>query len=249
MNKLFAGVAAIATLLTVPAYAADMPVKAPPPPPVPVWSWTGLYIGLEGGAGWADTQQTDTAGTTSGPYHQSGGLFGGTIGYNRQINNVVLGAEADMSWAGIDGSVILPGLCTAGGGTVCFTNMHWLNTDRVRLGVAFGNNGVSWMPYITGGLAGAEIQSGQLSCSTPIPGAIASCGTHDEWAGVVGGGVEAMFARNWSAKIEYLHTDFGTHTFYTVVIPVNARESNVNIVRVGLNYHFNWGGPTPMWTK
>jgi outer membrane immunogenic protein len=245
MKKSILGLVAIGALIAGPAMAADlrMPVKAPPAPIAPAYSWTGFYLGIEGGGGWADTQQTDTAGTTSGVYHQSGGLIGGTIGYNWQVNNVVFGAEADMSWSGIDGSVSLPTLCTAGMGTNCFTNMDWLNTDRLRLGLAFGNNGVSWMPYITGGLAGAGIHAGQQSCSTPIVGAIASCGSRTEWGGVIGGGIEAMFAPNWSAKIEYLHTDFGTHTFYTVVIPVNVTEKNVNIVRAGVNYHFNFGGP------
>ncbi len=47
-----------------------------------------------------------------------------------------------------------------------------------------------------------------------------------------------MLAQHLSAKLEYLYTDFGTHTFYTVVIPVSAAERNVNIVRFGFNYHF-----------
>jgi outer membrane immunogenic protein len=245
MKKSLIGLVAVGALIAGPAMAADMqmPVKAPPAPVAPVYSWTGFYLGIEGGGGWADTQQTDTAGTTSGPYRQSGGLVGGTVGYNWQVSNVVFGVEADMSWTDIDGSVSLPTLCTAGQGTVCFTNMDWLNTDRARLGLAFGTSGVNWLAYITGGAAGAEIHSGQESCNTPIPGALASCGTRTEWAGVYGGGIEAMFAQNWSVKVEYLHTDFGTHTFYTVFIPVSARESNVNIVRAGINYHFNWPGP------
>ncbi len=236
MKKALLGIAAIAAMIGTPALAADMPVKAPPPPPAPTWSWAGFYIGPEAGGGWAHSQQTDTGGTTSGPYNQSGGLAGGTIGYNWQRNNVVFGLEADMSWAGIDGSVSLPGLCTAGSGTVCFTNMHWLNTDRARLGVTSPSG--QFLFYVTGGVAGASIQGGQESCSTPVFGAIASCGRRTEWAPVGGVGVEAMLAPKWSAKVEYLHTSFDTHTFYTVFIPVNVTENNVNILRVGVNYHF-----------
>jgi len=33
------------------AYAADMPVKAPAAPP-PAPTWTGWYIGINGGGGW-----------------------------------------------------------------------------------------------------------------------------------------------------------------------------------------------------
>jgi outer membrane immunogenic protein len=56
-----------------------------------------------------------------------------------------------------------------------------------------------------------------------------------------------LFAPNWSAKIEYLYADFGNATAvgYTPVggRAVSATERNVNIVRAGINYHFNWGGP------
>jgi outer membrane immunogenic protein len=69
-------------------------------------------------------------------------------------------------------------------------------------------------------------------------GQVASCGTRTEWAPTVGAGIEAMLAPHWSAKVEYLYTSFGTHTFYTVFIPVNVKENNVNIVRAGINYHF-----------
>lgn len=215
------------------ANAADMALKAPPPPAAPAWNWSGFYLGIEGGGGWARSQQTDTAGGTSGRYNQSGGLFGVTGGYNWQNGNVVAGIEGDLSWAGINGSVTLP-VCTAGSGSVCFTNMRAFDTIRGRLGVTSGQ----FLFYVTGGAAGANIRAGQQSCSTPVLGAIASCGTRNEWAPTVGVGIEAMLAQHWSAKVEYLYTSFGTHTFYTVFIPVNVTENNVNIVRAGINYHF-----------
>jgi outer membrane immunogenic protein len=232
MKKLLIAGAALAALIGTPALAADMALKAPPAPIAPMYSWAGFYLGVEGGGGWAKSRQTDTFGVTSGDYNQSGGLAGGTIGYNWQVNNFVFGGEADMSWAHINGSTS-PVTCAA---PSCFTNMRWLNTDRARLGVLVGAQN-QFLLYVTGGLAGAEIKSGQASCVTP-PGAIAICGTKTEWAGVGGAGVEAMIAPHWSAKVEYLYTNFGTHTFYTVVIPVNVKESNVNIVRAGVNWHF-----------
>jgi len=239
-RKLF-GVVGVSSLIISAslsvAAAADMPLKAPPAPmPSPAWNWSGFYVGLEGGVGTARTKQTDTLGVTTGTYNQTGGLAGGTIGYNWQMNRMVFGLEGDMSWAGIDGSVNLPGTCTAGSGTVCFTNLRWLNTDRVRIGVTTPSN--QFLFYVTGGLAGADIRAGQESCSTPVPGATASCGTRTAWAPVGGAGIEAMLAPKWSAKVEYLYTNFGTRTFYTVVIPVNAEEKNVNIFRAGVNYHF-----------
>ncbi len=147
------------------------------------------------------------------------------------MNHVVFGLEADLSWTGINGSVTLPTLCSAGGGSACFTNMQWLNTDRARLGITWNQ----FLVYVTGGLAGASIRDGQQSCATPIAGA--SCGTQTEWAGTIGGGVEAYVAPKWSVKVEYLYADFGTKQSYTVVIPVNVSEK-VNILRAGINYHF-----------
>jgi outer membrane immunogenic protein len=234
MKRVLMGIVS-ALILAAPlsaANAADMALKAAPPP-APAWNWSGFYLGVEGGGGWAKSQQTDTSGVTSGSYNQSGGLFGGTIGYNWQSGNIVAGLEADLSWAHINGSVTSAVLCSVGGGATCFTNMRWLNTDRARIGVTSGQ----FLFYVTGGAAGASIRSGQAPCGLTFVGQIASCGTRTEWAPTVGVGVEAMLAKHWSGKIEYLYTSFGTHTLYTVAIPVNVTENNVNIVRAGVNYH------------
>ena len=50
MNRLTLAFAAASALITAPALAADLPVKAPPPyiPPV---TWSGFYIGVQGGGG------------------------------------------------------------------------------------------------------------------------------------------------------------------------------------------------------
>ncbi len=54
MKKFLLGSVALAAVIAGPAMAADMPLKAPPPPPV--FSWTGCYVGIEGG-GRLGTQQ------------------------------------------------------------------------------------------------------------------------------------------------------------------------------------------------
>jgi outer membrane immunogenic protein len=52
----------------------------------------------------------------------------------------------------------------------------------------------------------------------------------------VGGGVEAMLASRWSAKLEYLY--MGTPS--TSLAPgINSSEStSSNLFRIGVNYHF-----------
>jgi outer membrane immunogenic protein len=224
MKTIFAIAAAVGLLsFTAAANAADMPARMPTkaaPMMAPVYNWTGIYIGINGGGGWGRTSQTDTTGATSGNYNQSGGVGGGTLGYNYQLNNIVLGVEGDWDWANINGSSSAVG-CTP----TCYTNLRWLATARGRLGVAWG----MWLPYITGGAAFGSVNTGQ----TGLP-QFAVTATRSGWT--LGGGVEAMFAPKWSAKLEYLYADLGTTT-YTVAIPVNVPE-RVNVLRAGINYHF-----------
>jgi outer membrane immunogenic protein len=58
---------AVVVASAVPAFAADLPVKARPIPPVVVYNWTGFYVGGNVGYSWgrATTDQTDVASTTS----------------------------------------------------------------------------------------------------------------------------------------------------------------------------------------
>src|ERR1700741_1060191 len=103
MRKLLLVSAALAALVGSPARAADMaaPVYKAPPAPAPIFSWTGFYIGLNGGYGWGHDPVTFSAanaaanvyftGTGGGPAvpgsvttSPHGGLFGAQAGYNYQ---------------------------------------------------------------------------------------------------------------------------------------------------------------------
>ena len=74
------------------ALAADLPVYTKAPPPAPVYSWTGWYFGVNGGGGWGRSSHTSTiiAPVTTGDFDVSGGLVGGTAGYNMQIGALAL---------------------------------------------------------------------------------------------------------------------------------------------------------------
>jgi len=69
--------------------ASDLGVRGAPSlfSSAPMSSWTGFYVGLNGGGGWGTTSHSLTiaangATAASGDFDVGGGLFGGTIGYN-----------------------------------------------------------------------------------------------------------------------------------------------------------------------
>jgi outer membrane immunogenic protein len=237
-------VATIALGAAAPALAADLPPPPAPqyykaPPPLPMQTWQGFYIGVEGGGGWGRSEQSDATGS-SGHYNVSGGLIGGTLGYNWEFNNVVLGLEGDGSWADIDGSTGGVGGSCGGGGGYCSAKLDALGTVRGRLGYAFG----SVLPYITGGLAVGDLQGSEGGGVGTAFGSGSS--TVAGWT--FGGGLEWMFAPHWSVKAEYLHVDLGNHSVFTDTVltpaPTSVTENesfDTDIFRVGLNYHF--GGP------
>jgi len=55
--------------------------------------------------------------------------------------------------------------------------------------------------------------------------------------------VENAFWQNWSAKLEYLYVDLGTHSIDTVDVdrvPFHVEHKVRNhILRLGVNYKFN----------
>ena len=79
---LFTALSFIAITATT-ALAADLPRGMPPtkaPAFVPGFSWTGFYVGINGGYGWG-TSSWDGFGNDT---DINGGLVGGTVGYNWQ---------------------------------------------------------------------------------------------------------------------------------------------------------------------
>ena len=239
MSRFIAALLAATAMGVVGANAADLPMKAPPPlmPAVPVDNWTGFYAGIAGGYGWGRATQTDSTPFSSGSYKTSGGLIGGTLGYNWQAGPAVFGLETDLSWASISGSTVgtdpASGNC---GAKHCESKIEAFGTLRGRLGYAWQNV----MPYITGGLAYADLHGAEGNGGPP-----GAFGSGSSWVAgwTAGAGLEAKFTPNWSGKIEYLYADFGKNGVFTDTIPSFGRfteKLNVTVqtIRVGLNYRF-----------
>jgi outer membrane immunogenic protein len=209
-----------ALVLAGQAAAADLPRPGrgypPPPPPPMIYTWTGFYLGVNGGGAWGQSSW-DSAGS----FDISGGLVGGTIGYNFQAGPAVWGIEGDLDWTNIKGTTNT--LCPLG----CETSNTWLGTVRGRLG--YGGN--RWMPYVTGGVAFGDIRA-----STP-----GFAGTSTSKAGwTAGGGVEFALVGNWTAKAEYLYVDLGnTNCGLNCGVATTDNVSfTSNIFRGGINYRF-----------
>jgi outer membrane immunogenic protein len=272
MKKIAISVAALA-ISVGSALAADLPsrkaapVLPPPPPPAPLW--TGFYVGLNAGGTWGDSSATVTsapllagaeglAAITNGGVrgnNNSGFIGGGQIGYNYQFyNSFLVGLEADIQ-----------GLASSGGGgqltaavaplwsaVAVNGSMDYLGTVRGRLGWLVTP---TLLVYGTGGFAYGGVTLNTAIGTSAGLGSVAFSDTNTGWT--AGGGVEWMFMPNWSAKVEYLRYDLGSANQTAFVsalgIPYMATTTRArfegNVVRAGLNYHFNWGAPAPVLAK
>ena len=210
--------------LTGAAAAADMARPAPPPAyyqkapvVVPAYSWTGFYIGLNGGGALGSSSWDRT-----GNRNIDGGLVGGTVGYNWQFGQAVAGLEGDIDWADINGSTTTN--CALG----CKTSDTWLSTVRGRLGYAADR----FMPYVTGGAAFGDIRAS-------TPGFSGGSSTKTGWT--LGGGLEAALVSNWTAKVEYLYVDLGSFNCGLGCgggLTSDNVSFHTNLLRAGVNYRF-----------
>jgi outer membrane immunogenic protein len=230
------------------SYAADMPVKAPAyqaPPPIALYNWNGFYIGANIGYGWSKVDSTGTNLATgdqlSASQDRTGILGGGQIGYNYLVSpSILLGVEGDFDGANLTGSTD-----ECRDATHCSHSdgkTDWLATLRGRAGYVMND----WLIFATGGGAWSHGSSTRTITASPILGAVGQSAsvspTHSGWT--AGGGVEYGFARNWSAKLEYLYiqTSGGSDFVYATVPTANSHvdsTSHISTVRLGINYHFN----------
>lgn len=235
-----------------PVLAADLPARAPAPAPVyaaPVFSWTGFYVGVNGGYA-GDKFRYPFGGDIRGrPYagkatvNSSGFLGGVTAGYNYQFaRNWVVGIEADYDWGNVEGKV---GLTAAVGpfaaGLKAGSQLDNLGTVRARLGYSFDRA----LVYATGGWAYGQVKS-SLTAGIVGVGGIGLSKTVDANGWTVGAGIEYALTNNFSLKTEYLYVDLGKDNLYTADYGRlgSARldvDTRAHIVRAGLNYRFDWG--------
>jgi outer membrane immunogenic protein len=203
------------------------PASAAPPP---IFTWTGFYVGVSGGGGWATSPwRDDQTGDIEARLSGSGAIFGATTGFNWQNGPWVFGPVADISWANIwtkTTNVDFPNGANS--------ELNWLGTVRGRLGFLVNS---TVLIYGTGGLAVGGIHSWYDNGGGNADNRRY---TKTGWTG--GGGIEFGAGGGWTVRIEYLYVAFGAAQ--VGIIPPPAAESytannfRANIVRIGADFHF-----------
>lgn len=228
--------------------ATPMPSKVAMPAPI-LFSWTGCYIGVEGGGNWGRSDQIAKSGnfpfqSITGPFNLSGGIAGGTVGCNVQVSDFIISIEDDFSWTDKKGSVFSqPPFTTT---TTNTTKERWLDTLRGRFGytpferfMVYGTAGVAWAGTT---VTVANPAFGSVSQSQTRPGWVVGVG--GEWAAWSGPWADLIF------KLEYLHLGFVAHNYFDPpvavtggVVDTRSVKLSDDMVRAGINVKFNWGGP------
>jgi len=212
------------------------------PPQLATGTWTGPYVGFNGGGATGDSRWEEGDSTT-GNFPISGWFGGATLGYNQQVGNLVFGTEADIDGGSIRGSTTVN--CTAR----CQSANNFLATALGRVGIPVANSslsiGYSILPYVTGGGAFGNVAAN-------IGGFPGESTLRAGWT--VGGGVETDLGGGLSGKIELLRLHLtGACSLSgcggTPTIPLDT-----TLIRFGLNFHLPAGSeprlsPPPIITK
>jgi outer membrane immunogenic protein len=262
MKKKIALAATAASLMFAgAASAADMApryTKAPPPVVAPIYNWTGFYVGINGGGGWAHKcwDLFSVAGVAfparfaEGCHDATGGTVGGQIGYRWQSAAWVFGLEAQGNWADFSGSNLSNNLAFGS---------PYINRTRVdSFGLFTGQVGYTWNAFLGYVKGGAAVTHDKYDAFTTAPflafpaGTAFDTGSETRWGGTIGVGGEYAFSPNWSFGVEYNHLFMGTRSVTTRAVGtlglvagavsrgIDIRQ-DVDIVTARINYKF--GGP------
>jgi outer membrane immunogenic protein len=243
-----------------------MPVPAAPAytPPVyrpVIYDWTGIYGGVHVGGAWMNDLVTTTAATilqpAGAPSHVApmGVIGGAQAGVNFQFSPVVVGFEGTWAWTSLTGTETITSPLPGGFSQSSTSAAPYVATAAGRIGFAAND----FLFYAKGGGAWARVEYTQMVTSG-VPITLQTL-TDNRTGYVAGAGVEFGMTENLSAKLEYDYLGFGTKTYTfgnlsapsggvntPFALPV-AVKSSMQMVTVGMNYRFNWGGGGGYVTK
>ncbi|MGJ4929781.1 outer membrane protein [Bradyrhizobium sp. HKCCYLS2038] len=248
MMRILSAASLVAFITAVaPAFAADLPVKAPAmssAPPIQ-FSWSGCHIGGHLGGAFSNDRVGDAMGSSPN-YGSSSFIGGGQVGCDYEFSpGWVAGAEVRASWLGLRSTRTGTAINFANGARTPLqftTRNDFLASATARLGYSVADR---WLVFVRGGPAWTRESNTE---TFTIPGfgvpANLSSPTRTRVGWTVGSGLEWAFAPNWSATFEYNYSDFGTHSV-TVFDPATNLFVNglrvtdtIHAVTTGVNYHF-----------
>jgi outer membrane immunogenic protein len=158
---------------------------------------------------------------SEGCNNATGAVVGGHIGYRYQTApGLVFGLEAQGDWADLKGSnasPVLGNVNTFLGGLRIPGAASLTNTSKVdAIGMFKGQVGYALGPvllYATGGAAITHTDYSGLAnanVGTLLTASLSDAGSAIRFGGVAGGGLDWMFAPNWTFGVEYNHLFMGS---------------------------------------
>lgn len=219
----------MAAALPSPAvFAADPVFKA-----APAFDWSGAYVGAHFGYGFGSSRANVFDGTTYNTHDHFGTAAAGVqAGYNVVLpSRVLLGVEGDLTFPDyLDSGGVITTTATANG--ILTERLDYAGSLRARLGYAAPR----WLLYVTGGLAFAGERFEYTSPAFDEKKLSLRTG----W--IAGVGAEYAIGPKWSAKVEYLYSDYGRTNVQLGSGLQSAGSFDFQTVRFGLNRKLGFAG-------
>jgi len=220
-------------------------------PPVTIATWTGPYLGVQGGA--------NAPGTKSGGF-DAGGLDGNSAlnnyslsypmtqtsvgafaGYDYQINRVLVGIEGDYNRVfgsnhSFNAEDQYPGFSG-----ITKVNAQWNASVRGRLGflptdrmLVYGTAGVAFAAF--------DLRYGIEGTQVPLFGDVNVAGDNRiGWT--AGAGMQYAFDTSWSMRGEYRYTDYRTNRVNYDHIGASYVDTQMTENRASVGIAYKFAGP------
>ena len=204
-------------VLSSPALAADIPViehVGIEDLRLTKQDWSGIKVTALAGGGFLNGK--DTTGFKS--FSRSGAI-GAAVGYDHQVNNLVVGANLEGLATNFQSSRVTSN-------STYKSSTNWLGAATVRVGYDAGR----FMPYLSAGIGAGNLKSDRLVNGSSV--------TKTAYGFVAGVGVEAKITEQVFARADYKHYEFGKVKInHTGIAPFSV-DGSADIFNLGVGYRF-----------
>ena len=188
---------------------------------------TGIYIGAHAGAMMGDVNYAEPGYQDTNISPDADGFMGGAlIGYNYQMDALLLGLEGDLGFGSADVGPDANSLIN----TYSAFSVDWNAHVRARLGYSVG----STLFFVAGGVSMLGLTVDDMD-----PGYGKDSDIHTGWT--VGAGVERPITETLTLRFEYMYDDYGSGKYHLTdgSGPYDAKvDLTAHTVRAALAYRF-----------